>query len=177
MDGLLSLDNLGPRICIMGPSNSGKSTLAEAISRKTAMPAVHLDQLYHLPNTNWQPRDINEFLRLHAKAIGKDRWVMEGNYTRCITQRLERATGFILLDLSTAASLMRYIKRCYSTNGRVGALEGGQDKVNWGMIKHITLVTPANRKRYRKMYDQINLPKLLLINPMAVREGYRQWRL
>jgi len=72
---------------------------------------------------------------------------------------------------------MRYIKRCYSTNGRVGALEGGQDKVNWGMIKHITLVTPANRKRYRKMYDQINLPKLLLINPMAVREGYRQWRL
>jgi len=36
----LSLDALGPRICIMGPSNSGKSTLADAISRKTALPAV-----------------------------------------------------------------------------------------------------------------------------------------
>ena len=46
------LDDLGPRICIMGPSNSGKSTLADAIARACDLPVVHLDQLHHLPGTD-----------------------------------------------------------------------------------------------------------------------------
>ncbi len=41
MNALISLEDLGPRICIMGPSNSGKSTLATAISHHTALPACH----------------------------------------------------------------------------------------------------------------------------------------
>ena len=52
----MTIDDLGPRVCIMGPSNSGKSTLAEAIARARGLPAIHLDQLYHLPDTDWQPR-------------------------------------------------------------------------------------------------------------------------
>lgn len=31
---------------------------------------------------------------------------MDGNYSRCLPQRLARATGFILLDTSTATSLL-----------------------------------------------------------------------
>jgi adenylate kinase family enzyme len=88
MNTPVSIKELGPRICIMGPSNSGKSTFADAISRKTALPAVHLDQLHHLPGTNWIPRDHAEFLRLHADAISQERWVMDGNYTKCIEERL-----------------------------------------------------------------------------------------
>jgi adenylate kinase family enzyme len=30
----MQLSELGPRICIMGPSNSGKSMLAAAVGRK-----------------------------------------------------------------------------------------------------------------------------------------------
>ena len=44
----MMLDVLGPRICIMGPSNSGKATLAEAIARAQGLKAVHLDQLQHV---------------------------------------------------------------------------------------------------------------------------------
>jgi serine kinase of HPr protein (carbohydrate metabolism regulator) len=36
----MTIDDLGPRICIMGPSNSGKSTLAEAIVRARDLPLV-----------------------------------------------------------------------------------------------------------------------------------------
>ena len=32
----MNLDTLGPRICILGPSNSGKSTLADAIAANRA---------------------------------------------------------------------------------------------------------------------------------------------
>lgn len=45
MQNTISLSSLGPRICILGPSNSGKSTLATAIARKCDLRPVHLDQL------------------------------------------------------------------------------------------------------------------------------------
>lgn len=104
------LDELGERICILGPSNSGKSTLATAIARRRGLPAVHLDQLFHLPRTDWQPRPEAEFLALHDQAIRQPRWVMDGNYTRCLGRRLKRATGLVLLDVPMAVSLLRYVR-------------------------------------------------------------------
>lgn len=104
------LDELGERICILGPSNSGKSTLATAIARRRGLPAVHLDQLFHLPRTDWQPRPEAEFPALHDQAIRQPRWVMDGNYTRCLGRRLERATGLVLLDVPMAVSLLRYVR-------------------------------------------------------------------
>ena len=99
------LDELGSRICIMGPSNSGKSTLAVAIGRTRGLPPIHLDQLHHRPNTDWEPRPDEEFRALHDAAILGPRWVIDGNYARCLPQRLERATGVILLDVGVQSAV------------------------------------------------------------------------
>src|SRR5580698_5832063 len=123
---LAELAELGERICILGPSNSGKSTLADAVARKRGLKAIHLDQLYHLPHTDWQARPQNEFLALHDEAVRGERWVIDGNYSKCLPQRLERATGLILLDISTVASLLRYVRRTLFERARFGALDGGQ---------------------------------------------------
>jgi adenylate kinase family enzyme len=168
-----TLDHLGPRICILGPSNSGKSTLAEAIGRKRSLPAIHLDQLFHQPHTDWQPRPEAEFLRLHDEAIEQAQWVMEGNYTRCIAQRLERATGFILLDVSTATSLFRYCRRTWFEHDRRGALEGAMDSLKWQMIHHIAVVTPSSRQRYAEMFGRICLPKIRLATAGELNRFYQ----
>lgn len=177
MNVSVSLEKLGSRICILGPSNSGKSTLADAISRKAALPVVHLDQLHHLPYTNWIPRDPAEFLRLHADAVSRESWVMEGNYTKCIKDRLARATGIILLDVPVTLGLLRYFRRCYSSSPRIGGLKAGRENVTWEMIKYITLVAPQNRLRHKTLYDQIKLPKLLLVSPQDVKDCYKRWDL
>lgn len=52
LDHFIDIDALGPRICIIGPSSSGKSTLATLIGQKTNRKVVHLDQLAHEPNTD-----------------------------------------------------------------------------------------------------------------------------
>lgn len=114
----MQLPELGRRICILGPSNSGKSTLANAIARKCGLLAIHLDQLHHLLGTDWQPRPADEFTALHDQAILGDAWVMDGNYSKCMPQRFRRATGVILLDVATPLSLFRYARRCLS--GRPG---------------------------------------------------------
>ncbi len=169
----MTLDDLGPRLCIMGPSNSGKSTLAAAIARARGLPAIHLDQLHHKPNTNWEPRPDDEFLALHDHAIARPCWVMEGNYSRCLPQRLARATGVMMLDASTTTSLLRYVRRSWFERTRHGALDGGSDGVTWAMIRHIAVTTPANRGRYAMLFDQIVLPKLMLSTARDLAEFYR----
>ena len=170
----MNLDDLGSRICIMGPSNSGKSTLADAIQRTHDLPAVHLDQLHHLPNTDWVPRPYADFAALHDQAIMAERWVMDGNYTRLLPQRLSRATGLILLDIGTMRALARYLRRTWFERNRRGGLPGGIDRVKWGMIHHIAVLTPANRKRYRAIFNECALPKLLLSDPDALTTFYRR---
>jgi adenylate kinase family enzyme len=173
----VQLSELGRRICILGPSNSGKSTLAEAIARKCGLQAIHLDQLHHLPHTDWEPRPPHEFAALHDEAILGDAWVIDGNYSRCMPQRFRRATGIILLDISTPLSLFRYARRCLSERTRTGALEGGRDGIKWAMIHHIAVVTPGNRRRYAELYRQLRLPKLRLASARAIDRCYRQWGL
>lgn len=177
----MTRDDLGPRICIMGPSNSGKSTLADAIGRAWDLPTVHLDQLFHQPNTDWVPRPRNEFHTLHDEAILRPRWVMDGNYTSCLPQRIERATGLILLDTPTIVSLFRYFRRTWFEKDRIGTLAGKQDSVKWDMIHHIAIVTPRNRKRYETLFDAIALPKIKLPTQRAldrfyVAEGLTRWQ-
>ncbi|KAA0594458.1 hypothetical protein J2848_004902 [Azospirillum lipoferum] len=173
----MQIEELGQRICILGPSNSGKSTLASAVGRKHDLKVVHLDQLYHRPGTDWVPRPADEFVRLHDTAITGDRWVMDGNYSICMPQRFARATGLILLDISMLVSLLRYFRRTWFERERLGGLEGGRDSIKWGMIHHIAVVTPRNRSRNAARFDQADLPKIRLSSVRAIKDCYRQWGL
>lgn len=174
---MTTLTQLGPRICIIGPSNSGKSTLAAAISLKTHYPLIHLDQLYHQPHSDWVPRATEEFVALHDAAIAEERWVMEGNYSISMPQRLARATGLIVMEISTVLSLARYVRRCLQEPGHIGSLEGAQDSIKWNMIKHLVIATPKNRKRYSQLYQDWNGPKVLLDGAGSLQRVYREWGL
>ena len=169
----MTLDDLGARICILGPSNSGKSSLAIAIGQARGLTPIHLDQLYHLPNTDWQPRPAADFIALHDAALAGEDWVMEGNYSRCMPQRFARATGIILLDSPTPISLFRYLRRSWFERHRLGTLAGGKDSVKWLMIRHIAVTARKNHRRYQEMLDQISLPQIRLSTSRDIARFYR----
>lgn len=177
MHNTIPLSALGSRICILGPSNSGKSTLAAAIARKCDLAPVHLDQLFHEPDSDWVPRPAATFATLHDAAIAGERWVMDGNYSRHMPQRLARATGIIVLNVHTATSLLRYLRRTLFERERFGALAGTRDSLKWEMIRHITIVTPRNRERYTTLAQQAAIPTVLLPSVRAINGIYRQWGL
>lgn len=54
------------------------ATLADAIARKSAIPAVHLDQLYHPPHSILAAPAPEVDLRFDQAAIAQEQWVMEG---------------------------------------------------------------------------------------------------
>ncbi|GAA2067305.1 hypothetical protein [Leifsonia soli] len=167
------LADLGERICILGPSNSGKSTLAVAIGMAAELPVIHLDVLRHIPGSQWVERDADDFGRLHEAAVRRERWVIEGNYSTWLPQRLDRATGLIVLDVSTGVSLARYFRRTLFESHRHGGLPGVADRLNLRMMRWIIEETPRNRARYRATAESTELPAILLPTRQALREFYR----
>ncbi|TPW33060.1 AAA family ATPase [Martelella alba] len=175
---MTSLKSLGERIVILGPSNAGKSTLAVALSRKLDLRVIHLDQLRHLPHTDWQQRSDDEFAALHDAAILGDRWIIEGNYTRLMPQRLDRATGAILLTSSRWLRLWRYFKRTLINRAdRAGHLDGAKDSVKWAMIDWVMVKSRNSDKRYAAILHDSGMPLVECRSARALAALYRDWDL
>lgn len=134
MPGYPPPETLGPRIMVLGPTNSGKSTLAEALGAKLGVPAIHLDQLRHLPHTDWEQRPDGQFAALHDAAIAEPAWIMDGSYSVLMPQRLVRTTGIIVLDDTLSVRTIRYLQRSFSPRRRPGGLPGGHDSIKWEML-------------------------------------------
>lgn len=175
---MLPLASLGKRIVIFGPSNAGKSMLAVALSEKIGLPAVHLDQLHHLPNSDWQARPEAEFAALHDAAILEECWVMEGNYSRLMSQRLARATGAILITSNRWLRFSRYLKRTLiNRSDRAGHLEGARDSVKWEMIHWILVKTRNSGDKYATILHESGLPTVKCHTAKALTDLYQAWNL
>lgn len=172
------LTALGPRIVICGPSNAGKSTLARAIGWKLAVPAIHLDLLFHVPNTDWVPRPKEAFLALHDAAIAEDSWVMEGNYFATVPQRLGRASGIIMLGSEPWRAAGRNVRRTLFESGRrAGQLEGNIDRLNWKMLRFILIEQPKKWSRDHATLQRSGLPMVTLRSMRELQALYRAWDL
>ncbi|MBB3567126.1 AAA family ATPase [Rhizobium sp. BK491] len=175
---MLPLHSLGERIVVLGPSNAGKSTLAVALSKKLGFPTIHLDQLHHLPHTDWQQRPEAEFAALHDAAILRDQWIMEGNYTRLMPQRLARATGAILITSNHWLRFSRYLKRTLiNRSDRAGHLEGAKDSIKWEMIHWILVKTRKSGVKYAKILQDSELPMVECRTAKALNNLYQAWDL
>jgi len=177
MPAIPPLETLGRRIMICGPSNSGKSTLAVALAAKLNIPAVHLDQFRHLPNTDWQQRPDAEFAVLHDVAITGDAWILDGNYSTLMPQRLARATAIILLSDNVVANLARYARRTLFEKQRPGALDGAKDSLKWDMVRWIWNSATKHIHRYRRDLPKSGLPFLDVGSMAELNRLYATWGL
>ena len=172
-DKVSPLVTLGRRIMVLGLTNAGKSTLTVALSAKLDVPAVHLDQLRHQPNTNWLERSDAEFAALHDEAILGEAWVIDGSYSKVMPQRLARATGIIVLTDSLATRYPRYFTRTLFQKTRAGGLVGGQDYLNWKMV-HWLWHTRHSAGKYLQVARASGLPHVFVDNKRAVNRLYAE---
>jgi adenylate kinase family enzyme len=97
------------RICVIGNSASGKSTLAQAIAAKLEVPYLELDSVYHGPE--WTPRpEFGEEVRAFASG---EAWVVDGNYTTAGTMEIVWPTAdtLVWLDPPRRVVMSRVIRR------------------------------------------------------------------
>lgn len=91
------------RALIIGSPGSGKSTFARALQRKTGLPLHYLDMLWHLPDRTTVTAE--EFDRRLGEILRKERWIIDGNYSRTMPERLAACDMVFLFDLPASACL------------------------------------------------------------------------
>ncbi|ALU25909.1 MULTISPECIES: adenylate kinase [Myroides] len=176
---MVALHDLGNRICIIGLSSSGKSTLAQALGKKLNLNILHLDQIAHIPNTDWTPRD-KALMTADHQAFLTDHtdWVIEGNYSFLMPERFKEATCIIWLDFSPIGALYRYIKRSIThRDTRPGNLDGAKSQFSMKMVKYILFEAPKKSPKY---VDLINNSSATFIHIRSFKElmkWYRVWGL
>lgn len=65
------------RICIIGGSGTGKTTLSNNLSKELNLPVYHIDGIHHLGN--WKKRDKEERDRLILERASEEKWIIEGS--------------------------------------------------------------------------------------------------
>ena len=97
------------RISIIGGPGSGKTTLANILSKELELPAIHLDAINYEPN--WVQVDKEKRDRIILEKTEQDNWIIDGNYKATLEKRLNRADLVIWLDYSTFTHLKGVFKR------------------------------------------------------------------
>lgn len=107
---------VGRNILILGAPGSGKSTLARRLADRLGLRIIHFDQLYWQPG--WVARSMDEVAGDIEESIQGDGWVFDGNNSRTLAMRAERADTLIWLDLPRALCMARVVRRVLGSYGR-----------------------------------------------------------
>ena len=139
------------RIMIIGCPGSGKSTLSKQLAVKLKLQLVHLDQMYW--KSNWQPISNEIFDELLLREVEKDEWIIDGNYSRTISMRLEKCDTIIYLDYHRMTCLLGVLKRVIKGYGktREDMGENCPERLEWSFLKYVWTFNQNRRAEYLRL--------------------------
>lgn len=105
-DGLLGG---ATRVLVYGVTGSGKTTLAERISRATSIPWHSVDDLTWEPG--WVEVPLDEQRRRIAGICAGEAWILDTAYSRWLDIPLARVQLIVALDYPRLVSLQRLLRR------------------------------------------------------------------
>ena len=163
------------RILIIGCPGSGKTTLALTLKEKLGLPVVHLDQLWWQPGWNHVTRE--EFDSRLNMALNMDRWIIDGNYSRTIHQRLSKCDTIIYLDFDRWQCLLGLLKRYLTNRGktRPDMGKGCPERLDRDHVKYIWNFNKNNRVRnYTYLAQAKHAKHIVLKNRKEVKAFLQQ---
>ncbi|MGF1677269.1 MAG: adenylate kinase [Rivularia sp. (in: cyanobacteria)] len=103
--------SLPQRICIIGTSGAGKTTLAHEVSHSLMIPHFELDSFYWEPN--WMTASANIFRYRVEKALVGSSWIVDGNYSKVRDIVWGNADTLVWLDYSFPVVINRVLRRTF----------------------------------------------------------------
>ena len=135
----------------MGGSNSGKSTFAQQLGRITGYPVLYMDQIAHIPGSNWVRDAVEKTGAKHHEFLKRDAWIIDGMYKQYLSERLDRADTVIILRAHKFRRVWRYLRRAWrDESNRPGNLERAEKEFNWSMVWWMLF-----RADYRPHFDTL----------------------
>ena len=84
------------KVLVIGCPGAGKSTFARRLRDRTGLPLYYLDRLWHKPDRTHVTREA--FDRVLAEWLARPAWILDGDYSRTLPQRLEACDTVFFLD-------------------------------------------------------------------------------
>ena len=144
------------KITILGVTASGKTTLANKISKILNIPVTHLDKIF------WKEKGgikQDVFVKELEEAMLANKWIIEGSMPRSktIEMRLVNADTIILYDMPLLLVLWRQTKRFFKYYNQVRPDMAGNNiqkyPFTWKELQH-ALNYPT-----KELYEKIELHK------------------
>lgn len=107
------------RVLVIGPPGAGKSHFARQLGMRLGLPVIHLDA--HYWSAGWVEPTPSEWAARLPALLERPAWVMDGNYSRTLPQRLDACDTVVFLDLPRWQCLWGVLRRAWRARGRVRA--------------------------------------------------------
>ena len=164
------------RVVVVGSSCSGKTSLARRIADQLGATHIELDAIHWLPN--WKERPTEEFREHTRAAVGTDKWVVDGNYSKVRDIVWPKATTVIWLNYPFPLVFYRVLRRTIARSVRGQILFSGnketlkkaflsRDSILWWVI---TTFRRRNRQ-YRTIFANNEFPHLDVIEFQKPRQA------
>ena len=97
------------KVIVIGCPGAGKTTCAAGLSAVLSLPLYHLDAIWHKPDRTHITREAFD-ARLQ-EILTQDAYIIDGNYSRTLEQRIAAADTVIFFDLPPEVCLQGAIDR------------------------------------------------------------------
>jgi adenylate kinase family enzyme len=151
------------RVMVIGSPGSGKTTFSVKLAEILKLPLIHLDKLFWLEG--WTERSKDEFDTLLDEALQGERWIIDGNYSRTLRKRLERADTVVYFDLPTRICLFRVIKRVITNRGKTRADmgDGCPERFDLEFLKYVRNFKKTNRDKILNVLSEFSDKQIIII--------------
>lgn len=147
------------RICIIGGSGTGKTTLANNLGNELNLPVYHIDGIHHLEN--WKIRDKNERDKIIIEKANEAKWIIDGTYRATLQQRFEKSDYIIYLDYSTFAQVIGVFKRFLKNHGKEKEeIPGCKERLEWQFLKAVINWRKDKRDEILQNINKVNQNKV-----------------
>ena len=164
------------KVVVIGSGGSGKSTFSRQLSDRTGLPVYHLDALNWRPG--WVATPKEEWDALMKQLVGKDTWIIDGNYGRTMDMRLAAADTIIFLDMPRHLCVYRIIKRrmMYRGKTRPDLAEGCPERLDLKFVKWVWSYRQTSRPALLNKLSTLTGHKTIYIlrSPREVRQFLEQ---
>jgi adenylate kinase family enzyme len=147
------------RILVIGSGGSGKSTFSVRLGKLLDLPVIHLDTLYWGPG--WIEPDKSQWALTVRRVIAQDAWILDGNYSGTLAERIAACDTVIFLDVSRLICMWRVLKRAARHRGRTrpDMSPGCPERISPAFLFWIWNYPNRSRRKIVEMLEKVRATK------------------